>query len=140
MAGAIVAVGLVRVAHRPENRSHISFLHGSLLLLLSFLVLPATSMKIFRVLTPCFKLKTNDTWLHYADLAVNCESARFLNAKTLAFLMIALYPFGVPLCYACLLIHFRRKINPLGCDKLQAIRLRRENILKTPSLRAIDFL
>ena len=36
-----------------------------------------------------------------------------------------------------MLVHFRRKINPLGCEKLQAIRLRRENILNTPSLLRI---
>ena len=40
-------------------------------------------MKIFRLLAPCFKLKTNNVWLHYADLAVNCESTRFHNAHTL---------------------------------------------------------
>ena len=61
----IAVVGAARVARQPEKRSEIAYVHGSLLLLLSFLVLPATSMKILRVLTPCFKLKTNGVLLHY---------------------------------------------------------------------------
>ena len=92
------------------------------------------------MLTPCFKLLTNDTWLHYADLAVNCESARFLNAKNLSIIMIFVYPLGVPLCYACLLFRARRHINPLGCDALQAMRVRSELAVVMPELRALEFL
>ena len=140
MSVAIVLVGAARATLRPEKRSEISYLHGSLLLLLTFLVLPATSMKVFRVLTPCFKLRTNNVFLHYADLSIDCESSRFLNAKAIAIAMIFVYPVGIPLCYACLLFHFRRSINPLGCDELQAMRLRRETKFKRPEIRAIDFL
>ena len=46
MAGVIVLVGMARTAYRPEKRDQIRYLHSSLLLLLSFLVLPATSMKV----------------------------------------------------------------------------------------------
>ena len=46
MAVLIVAVGIARVARNPENRNGIAYIHGSLILLLSFLVLPATSMKV----------------------------------------------------------------------------------------------
>ena len=46
MAGLIVAVGFARVARNPEKRNGIAYIHGSLILLLSFLVLPATSMKV----------------------------------------------------------------------------------------------
>ena len=66
-AAVIAIVGAARVARAPEKRSEIAYVHGSLLLLLSFLVLPATSMKIFRVLTPCFELKTNGVHLHYVS-------------------------------------------------------------------------
>ena len=92
------------------------------------------------MLTPCFKLRTNDTWLHYADLAVNCNSARFLSAKTLSIIMIFVYPLGVPLVYAFLLFRARRQINPLGCDALQAMRVRNELVNVIPELRAIEFL
>jgi len=159
----IAVVGAARVARQPEKRSEIAYVHGSLLLLLSFLVLPATSMKILRVLTPCFKLKTNGVLLHYvrgglfvgggsdalrnatiafsqADLSIDCDSARFVEAKTIAFLMIAIYPVGIPLVYACLLFCFRRLINPLGCDELTAMRVRRELTDTNPRLRAIEFL
>ena len=44
-------------------------------------------MKIFRLLAPCFKLRTNNTWLHYANLAVDCESRRFLDAHTLGIII-----------------------------------------------------
>ena len=46
MAVLIVAVGFARVARNQEKRNGIAYIHGSLLLLLSFLVLPATSMKV----------------------------------------------------------------------------------------------
>ena len=78
--------------------------------------------------------------LHYADLAVDCESARFLNAKTLAFVMIAIYPLGIPFLYACLLFRVRRQINPLGYDALQAMRVRGELAAAHLELRAIEFL
>ena len=92
-------------------------------------------------MSPCFKLKTNNTWLHYADLAVNCESTRFLNAHTLGVIFIFIYPVGIPCCYAFLLFRFRRQINPRGCnDELHAMRVRRELHNKHPELRAIDFL
>ena len=140
IAAVIAVVGAARVARAPEKRSEIAYVHGSLLLLLSFLVLPATSMKIFRVLTPCFELKTNGVHLHYADLSIDCDSARFLNAKTTAFLMIVIYPVGIPLLYACVLFCFRRLINPSGCDELMAMRVRQELKDRNPRLRAIDFL
>ena len=46
MAGVIVIVGLARIAYHPDKRAQIGYVHSSLLLLLSFLVLPATSMKV----------------------------------------------------------------------------------------------
>ena len=46
MAALLIVVGAVRVARNPEKRNDIAYVHGSLLLLLSFLVLPATSMKV----------------------------------------------------------------------------------------------
>ena len=140
-AGLIAAIGVARAARTPGKRNAIGYVHGSALLLLSFLVLPATSMKIFRLLAPCFKLRTNNTWLHYADLAVNCESTRFLNARALGIIMIFIYPVGIPLGYACVLYRFRDLINPPGCsDELHAMRVRNEAKKSRPELQAIDFL
>ena len=92
------------------------------------------------MLTPCFKLKTNGVLLHYADLAVNCESVRFGSAKALAIVMIFVYPLGIPSFYAFLLFRARRQINPLGCDALQAVRVRNELVNANPELRALEFL
>jgi len=141
VAGLITAIGVARAARTPGKRNAIGYVHGSALLLLSFLVLPATSMKIFRLLAPCFKLRTNNTWLHYADLAVNCESTRFLNARALGIIMIFVYPVGIPLGYACVLYRFRDLINPPGCsDELHAMRVQNEAKKSSPGLQAIDFL
>ena len=46
VAGVVVAVGFARAARHPEKRSKVAYVHGSLLLLGTFLVLPATSMKV----------------------------------------------------------------------------------------------
>ena len=47
VAGVVVAVGFARAAGQPpEKRSKVAYVHGSLLLLGTFLVLPATSMKV----------------------------------------------------------------------------------------------
>ena len=92
------------------------------------------------MLTPCFKLKTNGVLLHYADLAISCESARFVSAKTTAYIMIFVYPLGIPSVYAFLLFRARRQINPLGCDALQAMRVRNELVNVYPELRAKEFL
>ena len=46
MAGAIVAVGFARASRQPDKRNKVAYVHGSLLLLGTFLVLPATSMKV----------------------------------------------------------------------------------------------
>ena len=92
------------------------------------------------MLTPCFKLKTNGVLLHYADLAVDCESVRFGSAKALAIVMIFVYPLGIPSFYAFLLFRARRQINPLGCDALQAVRVRNELVNANPELRALEFL
>ena len=92
------------------------------------------------MLTPCFKLRTNGVLLHYADLAINCESARFVGAETVATIMIFVYPLGVPSFYAFLLFCARRQINPLGCDALQAMRVRNKLVNANPALRATEFL
>ena len=46
MAALLIAVGAARATRNPKKRNDIAYVHGSLLLLLSFLVLPATSMKV----------------------------------------------------------------------------------------------
>jgi hypothetical protein len=92
------------------------------------------------VLTPCFKLQTNGVLLHYADLAIDCESARFISAKSLAIIMIFVFPLGVPSLYAFLLFRARHEINPLGFDALQAMQVRNELVNANTELRALEFL
>ncbi len=57
-------------------------------LLLSFVVLPAASSKIFRMLTPCLEELPDGTRLHRADLAVDCASASYERAYATAIVMI----------------------------------------------------
>ena len=55
--------------------------------------------------------------------------------------MVLMYPVGIPLCYACVLWHFRDLINPPGCsDELHAMRVRNQAKISRPELQAIDFL
>ena len=48
----------------------------------------------------------------YADQSVDCSGARHQAWRPYALLMVALYPVGVPLCYALLLWRRREDLNP----------------------------
>ena len=144
----IVVVGLVRIklnTRSPASKApgleqnwwwHVVNQHVLAALLLSFVVLPAASAKIFRVLTPCLEPLPDGTRLHRADLAVSCESDSYYRAVATAVVMIFVYPLGVPLTYAILLYHFRDKIRPRNCDRLDALRQRNADL----ALRPISFL
>ena len=94
---------LVAMASKARGWEHIWWRHGvaSVInqhvfaaLLLSFVVLPAASAKIFRMLTPCLEALPDGTKLHRADLAVNCASDAYYRAVATAIVMIFIYPIG----------------------------------------------
>ena len=108
MAALLVVIGAARVARDPEKRNDIAYVHGSLLLLLSFLVLPATSMKIFRLLAPCFKLTTNNTWLHYVSLRLDHDDFGTSRHTAVFSLFSLVQP---PLRAACLLLFLQADLS-----------------------------
>ena len=105
-------------------------------LLLSFVVLPAASSKIFRMLTPCLEELPDGTRLHRADLAVDCASNSYKRAYATAIVMIFVYPLGIPAAYFAILLYYREKINPPGLERLSALQLRGADL----TLRPISFL
>ena len=79
-----------------------------LLLTLSFLTFPMVSSTAFRA----FSCEVFDTGSYLrADYALECESTEHQSAKSLAWLAILLWPVGVSLLYAALMLRARRAIR-----------------------------
>jgi len=81
------------------------------LLTLSFLVLPMVSSAAFRAF-PCEVFDNGRSYLR-ADYSVECSTATHTSevheaAKAVAWLGIGLYPIGISVLYAVLLLHARR--------------------------------
>jgi len=72
---------------------------------LTFLVVPSTSMRIFRSFnceTFEYDQETSRRYL-YADLTLSCDSDEYEATQSTAFAMLALWPVGIPVLYASLL-------------------------------------
>ena len=72
---------------------------------LTFLVVPSTSMRIFRSFhceTFEYDQETSRRYL-YADLTLSCDSDEYEATQSTAFAMLALWPVGIPVLYAALL-------------------------------------
>ena len=78
------------------------------LLTLSFLTFPMVSSTAFRAFS-C-EAFDNGSYLR-ADYALECDSVEHRSAKRLAWLAIFLWPVGVSLLYAALMLRTRRAIN-----------------------------
>ena len=78
------------------------------LLSLTFLVFPMVSSAAFRAFS-CESFDNGKSYLR-ADYAVECNTAAHERVKELAWLCIALYPIGISVLYATLLLRARRAI------------------------------
>ena len=78
------------------------------LLSLTFLVFPMVSSAAFRAFS-CEAFDDGKSYLR-ADYAVECYTAEHARVKDLAWLCIALYPIGISLLYAVLLLRARHAI------------------------------
>ena len=76
------------------------------------------------------------TQLHRADLAVDCSSNDYNAAFATAVVMIVVYPLGIPLSYAAILLRFRHRIHPPHTDRLVALQQRSADL----DLKPISFL
>ena len=83
-------------------------------LLLTFVLLPSTSNRIFKTfLCESFVVDENGGTARFLveDLAVNCESDEYNELQRDAVIMIFIWPVGVPLFYAFLLYASRRDLR-----------------------------
>jgi hypothetical protein len=78
----------------------------------TYLALPGVSISIFQMLNPCTDVDPNNVEPGYdkyltVDLTISCDSHRYRNGKFWAYLMIFVYPVGLPLFYFYLLYSFK---------------------------------
>ena len=96
---------------RKEARSSLKMNTVSLLLSLTYLVLPTTSASIFAVF-PCDHLDDGSMWLK-SDYSVDCSPGNtdHNNYLVYASIMVALYPVGITTVYTIMLVSTRKKLN-----------------------------
>ena len=94
-----------------------------LCLQLLFLAYPTVSTVAFRAFD-CEDFGEGGKWMR-ADYSIDCDGAAYRRIAAVATIAICLFPVGVPVCYAVLLVRARH-----------AIRLERP----TPLSSALDFL
>ena len=103
-------------------------------LLLTFIVLPSASNTILRTFY-CTEIATGDEWL-VADYSIRCGTSQHRLHLVFCYIMIFIYPFGIPFLYMMLLYRHRKKINP-KTDHYNALLLREK---EEDSLYHIAFL
>ena len=105
-----LAVGFVLHTSCSGSNSRCGGLLAALpwLLTLSFLTFPMVSSTAFRAFS-C-EAFDNGSYLR-ADYALECDSAEHQSTKSLAWLAIFLWPVGVSLMYAALMLRARRSIR-----------------------------
>eukprot|EP01033_Poteriospumella_lacustris_P005490 gene5490-3912_t len=80
------------------------------LFVLSYFVLISVSTKIFEV----FECETFDDGSSFlvADYSIDCSDPRYAFYRVYGVVMICVYPVGIPLAYAAILVRHRHRINP----------------------------
>ena len=130
----IAAVALVHLAsflpvHMPKSRDTL-LSRGSAIYwsqLISFLVLPSTSLVLFKVFI-CEQFpplnESGSLWLA-ADLEYSCESDTYRGMLAYTIIMLFVYPIGIP-CYFCATLYPKRdKIKALDRSKPVPAKLRK---------------
>ena len=108
--------------------------HANAFLLLTFLVLPSTSMSIMRTFH-CESIESAGSWL-IADYALECDTSKHGAHSLFAGFMMAVYPIGIPALYFVLLYRHKGLINPPAEDVGSALRTRDGS----EALKPISFL
>ena len=80
--------------------------HMSMVLLISFLVYSSVSATVFQTFA-CESLDDGNNYLR-ADYRIDCDSSKHRAFEFFAFVMVAVYPVGIPLFYGYLLYKNRR--------------------------------
>ncbi|KAL1499340.1 hypothetical protein AB1Y20_011547 [Prymnesium parvum] len=116
--GSVALVGARLAKRRANGDLSASLAQGCertlpLLLIVTFLLVPSTSTRIFNTfLCVPFEYTPTETrrYLH-DDLSLDCDGPEYERAKTTAYVMIALWPVGVPALYMLLLWRSRDAIR-----------------------------
>ena len=120
-ASGFVCWELLQACHTKPDRSPrglLSAIHAGLqrvlplTLGLTFLVVPSTSMRIFRTFL-CEPIEYSEGEMRRylkADLHMSCDSADYEATRTVAFPFIAMWPVGIPVLYATLLLASRKAL------------------------------
>lgn len=114
---------------------HISDQHSWMLLLLSYLVLPAVSNKQLQVFD-CITLESKKTYLR-SDTSIDCESNGYVEFRGIVCFFIALYQL-IPVTWMAILLRKKDLLNPpvSSHDKQLGLFIRDNN----PDLCLIRFL
>ena len=98
-------------SRRPYYTLRLSIHHTIMVaFLLSYFVLVNVSVKIFQVFQ-CERFDNGD-YLLVADYSISCDGPERKNYLAYGIIMMFIYPIGIPLTYASILIYNRKKINP----------------------------
>ncbi|CAM9678213.1 unnamed protein product [Pylaiella littoralis] len=94
-----------------EARQGVVVRHASAALLVLFLVFSSVSTTVVSTYV-CDDVEDLDESLLRADYSISCDDPKHLFYKVYAAFMILLYPVGIPVLFAVLLLERRDKINP----------------------------
>ena len=125
----LVAVWREKMSHRLRSQ------HINAILLLSFVVLPTTSVTVLRTFH-CEEFKDIDARFLSADYARQCGTPEHASMVIYAIFMILVYPVGIPCAYFAILFTKRDRINPNADSTASKLSRRRTD----KSLAPIEFL
>jgi len=91
-----------------------------LFLMLTYLVYPGVSSKIFRGLRPCHTLDDGESYM-VEDYSINCSSQTYAYLVSLCYIMTAVYVIGIPLMYMIILLLHRHQIREEGQERVLEI-------------------
>lgn len=106
--------------------------------ILVYLVFPSNSSAVLRYFN-CVKFDTRGDSSRtikvlMADMSINCRSERYKLTSIFAWVMVAIYPIGIPvLCFATL-FWYRKRINPKqAVEELDRLSRESEELLEGPT-------
>lgn len=104
----LVPVNLMRLLRVPlplEIGDH-AFMAAIFLI---YCVFPTVSLSIFKNL-PCYTFEDGESFME-ADFSINCDTDKYKFIQEYAYIMIFVYPIGVPLLMFSILVRHRKRIS-----------------------------
>ncbi|CAM9479810.1 unnamed protein product [Ectocarpus fasciculatus] len=126
--GPLLAIGMLALSYlvalrRNATAGHdviekIRQKHVTVLLFVTFLVYSSVSSMVFQTFA-CDSLDDGNNYLR-ADYRILCTTAKHLAFQVYAGVMVVVYPVGVPLLYAIMLLQHRAILTNASADKTAA--------------------